>query len=207
MGALLLLCCAAAQGSRTANSGGTAGPSDEPLAPLPPRLFYINDHAAKGCDPDNEQTLVHLLFHADLFSWEGLVGEGGTNCATRQGHLPPGRNAAEVLRVLSAYAADYPALRKGHAAAGLPGSFPSPKVLRSMVTQGVNVSAPDGLPPVATAGENASNPHHSLSPGMFLTARWEITSNAHHNRISREFSQKLLKTKQSPLQVDFQGCL
>lgn len=62
----------------------------------PPRLFYINDHAAAGCDPDNEQTLVHLLFHADLFEWEGLVGEGGTNCATRQGHLPPGHNSLEV---------------------------------------------------------------------------------------------------------------
>ena len=95
------------------------------------------------------------------------MGEGGTNCATDKGGLPPGQNAAEVLRVLDAYNIDFPALVRGHAAAGLPGAFPTPQALRGMVTQGVNMSSPsNGVPPTPTAASRTlveaarrSDPH------------------------------------------------
>lgn len=112
---------------------------------LAPRVFYINDHGqSPGCDPDNEQALIHMLFHADLLDWEGIVGEGGTNCA------PPGtNNTGEIFQVLDAYAADFPKLR-AHA------SFPPPEVLRGLVMQGVHQSSPpSGIPIAPTAASEA----------------------------------------------------
>lgn len=104
-----------------------------------PRVFYINDHGVRGCDPDNEQTLIHWLFHADLFEWEGIVGENGTDCDITGGSSV---NTDIVFTVLDAYAADYPKLRE-HAA------FPQPGALRLLVHQGVNHSSPPGGVPVA----------------------------------------------------------
>eukprot|EP01052_Picozoa_sp_SAG31_P039082 SAG31_NODE_5345_length_2595_cov_1.212340_2_plen_550_part_01 len=116
-----------------------------------PRVFYINDHhglkdhVEHDCDPDNEQSLIHLLFHADHFQWEGIVGEGGTNC----GGLPRGQNTDIILRVLDAYSTDYSTLQ-GHVP-----SFPSPASLRAVVWQGVNNSDTTGVPARATAASDA----------------------------------------------------
>ena len=150
-GACALLLQAVAAGltlAAQANSGGRR--RMRTTADLP-RVFYINDHhglrdrVPHDCDPDNEQSLIHLLFFADRFQWEGIVGEGGTNC----GGLPRGQNTDIILRVLDAYQQDYSTLRQ-HAP-----TFPPPASLRAIVHQGVNNSDDSGVPARATAASDA----------------------------------------------------
>ncbi len=78
-----------------------------------------------GDDPDDFQSLVHLLVYADRLDIEGLVSS------------PPGAGRkADILKVLDAYAADYPRL-KTHASA-----FPTPDILREVTRQGAIDAAP-----------------------------------------------------------------
>ncbi len=72
-----------------------------------------------GTDPDDFQSMVHLMVYADCFDLEGLIsspyGEGGKR---------------HILNVIDAYAVDYPNL-KSHS-----DKFPLPEELRAICKQG-----------------------------------------------------------------------
>ena len=112
-------------------SGPASSPSDwqarGALAGERPRLFISTDIG--GFDPDDFQSLVHLLLYADILDLEGLISS------------PPGPGRAEHLHeTLDAYAKDYPALLR-HSAA-----YPAPDALRALVRQGA-LDAPPGDSP------------------------------------------------------------
>ncbi|MCB1096845.1 MAG: glycoside hydrolase family 127 protein [Verrucomicrobiae bacterium] len=84
-----------------------------------------------GTDPDDFQSMVHLLTYADSFDIEGLVAS------------PYGLGRREqILKVIDAYAIDYPNL-KSHS-----DKYPTPDALRAICKQG----APD-LPDHSGIGE------------------------------------------------------
>lgn len=78
-----------------------------------------------GTDPDDFQSLVHLLVYADALDLEGLV-------ASPYG---PGRRR-HILRVISAYAQDFERLRR-HSA-----HYPTAAALRAITKQGALEPAP-----------------------------------------------------------------
>lgn len=86
--------------------------------PVKPRIIVSTDIG--GTDPDDNQSMIHLLMYNELFDIEGLIsspsyGEG---------------NKAEILRTIDLYEKDLPKL-KAHTQ-----GFASPAYLRSVVKQG-----------------------------------------------------------------------
>lgn len=87
------------------------------LAGERPRVVVSTD--VGGTDPDDSQSLVHLLLYADVLDIEGLVSSP----------WGPGRKE-HILEVLDHYAADHPRLAT-HSA-----RYPSPDALRQVTKQG-----------------------------------------------------------------------
>ena len=86
--------------------------------PVKPRILISTDIG--GTDPDDNQSMAHLLMYSDMFDIEGLVsspsyGEG---------------NKAEILRMIGLYEKDLPKLQKHQ------NGFPPPDYLRSVTKQG-----------------------------------------------------------------------
>ena len=94
----------------------TARPADRP------RVIVSTDIG--GTDPDDFQSMVHLLLYADAFDIEGLVSSP----------YGPGRRA-HILEVIDRYASDYPNLKR-HA-----DRYPEPDALRRVAKQGAIDSA------------------------------------------------------------------
>lgn len=78
-----------------------------------------------GTDPDDLQSMVHLLLYADVLDLEGLISSP----------YGPGRKA-DILRVIDCYASDYANL-KSHCDA-----YPPPDDLRTLTRQGETEAAP-----------------------------------------------------------------
>ncbi|GLY88815.1 DUF1593 domain-containing protein [Actinoallomurus iriomotensis] len=107
---------------------GTAAMASSPAAALGsvaahtppnarPRIIWNTDIG--GSDPDDWQSLVHLLVYADRFDIEGLV------------HSPPGTNSAQpILDVIDVYERDYANLRTYSP------RYPKPDRLRAITKQG-----------------------------------------------------------------------
>jgi len=88
-----------------------------------------------GSDPDDFQSLVHLLLYADVLEIEGLVAS------------PPGKGRlSDIVEVLRAYEADYPRLVARSAA------YPPPEALERVARQGALESAPEAGHSVPTDG-------------------------------------------------------
>ena len=101
-----------------------AAPPDGALVGQRPRIIVSTDIG--GSDPDDFQSMVHLLLYADVLDLEGLVSS------------PPNAGRAEhILEVIDAYERDYPGLRRRSA------EYPSADSLRSLVKQGAIEPAPD----------------------------------------------------------------
>ncbi|MBK9168454.1 MAG: DUF1593 domain-containing protein [Bryobacterales bacterium] len=98
-------------------SSAAAEPPGGALAGERYRVLVSTD--AGGTDPDDLQSLVHLLLYADLFDIEGLVSSP----------YGPGRRE-HILEVIGVYERDYPKLRT-HSPA-----YPEPGALRAMTRQG-----------------------------------------------------------------------
>jgi hypothetical protein len=92
-------------------------PAGGALAGERPRVLVSTDIG--GTDPDDFQSMVYLLFYADVLDIEGLVSSP----------YGPGR-AAHVLEVIDEYAKDYPKL---HAHSS---RYPTPAALRALTKQG-----------------------------------------------------------------------
>ena len=82
-----------------------------------------------GTDPDDFQSMVHLLLYADVLDIEGLIASP----------FGPGRKA-DILRVIGAYEQDYPRLVT-HSA-----RYPRPDALRAITKQGaIDRTGPPGV--------------------------------------------------------------
>ncbi len=112
--AILLTATAAAADDRL--SGGA-------LTGAKPRVIVSTD--VGGSDPDDFQSMVHLLVYADVLDVEGLISS------------PPHAGRAEhILETITAYESDYARLRR-HAA-----DYPAPDALRAVTKQGAVGPAP-----------------------------------------------------------------
>lgn len=89
-----------------------------------PRIIVSTDIG--GTDPDDNQSMAHLLMYSDKFEIEGIVsspsyGEGST---------------AEILRMIDLYEKDWPKLRSHYP------DLMDPEDLRAVTKQGVRGNAP-----------------------------------------------------------------
>jgi hypothetical protein len=87
------------------------------------RLRVLVSTDIGGTDPDDFQSMVHLLLYADVFDIEGLIASP----------FGPGRRE-HILQVIDRYEQDYPAL-KTHSA-----KYPMPDRLRTIAKQGAKES-------------------------------------------------------------------
>lgn len=88
-----------------------------------PRILVSSDIG--GTDPDDFQSMVHLLLLADTFDLEGIVSSP----------FGPGR-LANILTVIDKYELDFPNLASWSRA------YPTPGALRSIAKQGETEAAP-----------------------------------------------------------------
>ena len=98
-------------------------PAGGALAGDRPRVIVSTDIG--GSDPDDFQSMVHLLVYADVLDVEGLISS------------PPGKGRKEhILEVIDAYEKDYtPLIRHSN-------RYPKPDALRAMARQGAIDAAP-----------------------------------------------------------------
>ena len=89
------------------------------------RLRVIISSDIGGTDPDDFQSMVHLLLYADMFDVEGLISSP----------YGPGRRE-HILQVLDKYAIDYPNLKRAS------DRYPAPDDLRRLAKQGSLDSVP-----------------------------------------------------------------
>jgi len=88
-----------------------------------PRVIVSTD--VGGSDPDDFQSMVHLLVYADLLDIEGLISS------------PPQKGREQhIQEVIEAYTKDYPNLKR-HSK-----SYPAPESLRDVAKQGALDPAP-----------------------------------------------------------------
>lgn len=92
--------------------------------PVKPRVLISTDIG--GTDPDDNQSMTHLLMYSDKFKIEGLVSSPSYGNGSK----------AEILRMIDLYEKDYPKL-KAHEK-----GLSSPGYLRSVTKQGKKGSAP-----------------------------------------------------------------
>lgn len=99
------------------------------------RLRIIVSSDIGGSDPDDHQSLVHVLMYADLFDVEGLVSSP-----------PQAGRVAHILEVIDVYEKDYSRLSRRNA------EYPTPDALRRVAKQGAVDPAPEAGYSDATEG-------------------------------------------------------
>lgn len=104
--------------------------------PVKPRVLVSTDIG--GTDPDDNQSMAHLLMYSDRFVIEGLVSSPSYGDGSK----------AEILRLIDLYEKDLPKL-KTHVP-----DFPSPDALRSVCKQGRHGAAPYAGYATPTEGSN-----------------------------------------------------
>ncbi|MBD0724530.1 hypothetical protein B6A10_04990 [Flavobacterium sp. L1I52] len=92
--------------------------------PVKPRVLISTDIG--GTDPDDNQSMAHLLMYSDLFQLEGLVSSPSYGSGNKE----------EILRMIDLYEKDLPKLRKHNK------KLAKPKFLRSICKQGRKGNAP-----------------------------------------------------------------
>ncbi len=112
--------------------------------PLKPRLVVLTDIAPGDIEPDDMESMIRLLVHADRYEIEALIGSGGWNSSGR----PYPASWMDSLRVtIGAYEKDLPNLIKrseqreflspdGENAPQALGYWPSAEYLRSRMALG-----------------------------------------------------------------------
>jgi hypothetical protein len=92
--------------------------------PIKPRIIISTDIG--GTDPDDNQSMTHMLMYSDMFEIEGLVSSPSYGDGSK----------AEILRMIDLYEKDLPQLKKHR------NGFPTPDYLRSITKQGRKGGAP-----------------------------------------------------------------
>lgn len=113
---VVVVCAAAMVVSLSAQTGGA-------LEGVRHRVLVSTDIG--GTDPDDFQSMVHLLLYADVLDIEGLVSSP----------YGPGRRE-HILDVIAAYERDYAALARRSS------RYPTPDALRALTKQGETEVAP-----------------------------------------------------------------
>ena len=75
-----------------------------PIGAQRPRVLISTDIG--GTDPDDNQSMIHLMMYSDLFQIEGLVSSPSFGNGSKE----------EILRMIDLYAKDYPQLKHGRVA-------------------------------------------------------------------------------------------
>jgi hypothetical protein len=104
--------------------------------PVKPRILVSTDIG--GTDPDDNQSMAHLLMYSDLFDIEGLVSSPSYGDGKKE----------EIWRMISLYEKDLPKLKKHKK------EFLSPNYLRSITKQGRHGAAPYAGYTTATEGSD-----------------------------------------------------
>lgn len=104
--------------------------------PVKPRILVSTDIG--GTDPDDNQSMTHLLMYNDRFNIEGLVSSPSYGKGNKQ----------EILRMIDLYEKDLPKLQQHQK------GFASAAYLRSITKQGKQGSAPYAGYTNATEGSN-----------------------------------------------------
>ena len=89
-----------------------------------PRILVSTDIG--GTDPDDNQSMTHLLMYSDMFDIEGLVSSPSYGDGNKE----------EILRMIDLYEKDLPKLKKHKK------GYPSPDYLRSVCKEGRRGRAP-----------------------------------------------------------------
>jgi len=97
-----------------------------PSSKNPPKPRIIISTDIGGTDPDDNQSMAHLLMYSNLFQIEGLVSSPSYGAGS----------TAEILRMIDLYEKDLPQLQKHK------NGFPSSDHLRSITKQGRKGGAP-----------------------------------------------------------------
>lgn len=92
--------------------------------PTKPRIIVSSDIG--GTDPDDNQSMTHLLMYCDLFDIEGLVSSPSFGDGDKE----------EILRMIDVYEKDFPILSKVNS------NLKTPDSLRMLVVQGRKSEAP-----------------------------------------------------------------
>ncbi|MCP9754591.1 DUF1593 domain-containing protein [Lacihabitans sp. CCS-44] len=92
--------------------------------PVKPRILISTDIG--GTDPDDNQSMAHLLMYSDRFDIEGLVSSPSYGSGSKE----------EILRMISLFEKDLPKLQKHQK------GIPTPEYLRSVTKQGRKGNAP-----------------------------------------------------------------
>ncbi|WP_114781705.1 nucleoside hydrolase-like domain-containing protein [Botryobacter ruber] len=92
--------------------------------PVKPRVLISTDIG--GTDPDDNQSMIHLLMYSDKFDLEGLVSSPSFGEGSKE----------EILRTIDLYEKDLPKLKKHNK------RLSSPAYLRSITKQGRKGGAP-----------------------------------------------------------------
>lgn len=104
--------------------------------PSKPRILISTDIG--GTDPDDNQSMAHLLMYSEMFKIEGLVSSPSYGNGSKQ----------EILRMIDLYEKDLPKLQQHKK------GFPTPKYLRSITKQGQKGNSPYIGYTTATEGSN-----------------------------------------------------
>ena len=76
---------------------------------LKPRIVVLTDIAPTDIEPDDMESMIRLLAHADLYEIEGLIATGGWNIC---GRTYPDEWMGYLQEVINAYEEDLPNLMK-----------------------------------------------------------------------------------------------
>src|SRR5215471_8620371 len=104
--------------------------------PVKPRILVSTDIG--GTDPDDNQSMTHLLMYSDRFTIAGLVSSPSYGKGSKE----------EILRMIDLYEKDFSTLRKHQK------DLATPDFLRSVAKQGRHGSAPSVGYTKATEGSD-----------------------------------------------------
>jgi len=106
-----------------------AGLASPPASAASPRYRVIVSTDIGGSDPDDHQSMVHLLTYADALDFEGLIST-----------QPRGSKKEEILKLIGFYEHDYPNLIT------YSDRYPTPDALRAIAKSGIATHVgPDGF--------------------------------------------------------------
>ena len=159
-----------------------------------PRVLISTDIG--GSDPDDFQSMVHLLLYADTLDIVGLVSSP-----------PHAGRKAHILEAIDAYEHDYPKLKKQNT------DYPSPDYLRSITSQGAIDPQKSDIPDT-TISEGAQYIIDEAKKGdsrpLYILVWGSITDVAQALQVAPEIKSKIRvyfigswNTKQDPLAREY----